>query len=194
MGSLRDDAPGRMAMMKLHALIPEGDEWYETSRHFALWTYGHVVEASEPYAILADMLDVPSGGFFRVDRFPDKPLRTARAGELSPPMRPQRYDEKWPSSNGLPRTPGWRTCSSRLGRFGIASCEMRCSTRTTRPTGRRRASRPKARRTRTTGARLPRSARDLAPGVPSGIQGADDRTGSGARRARDKRKRNCDGA
>lgn len=82
------------AMMKLHALIPEGDEWYETSRHLALWTYGHVVEASEPYAILADMLDIASGGFFRVDRFPDKPIRAARPGELSPPMRPQRYDEK----------------------------------------------------------------------------------------------------
>ncbi len=82
------------AMMKLHALIPDGDEWYETSRHLALWTYGHVVEASEPYAILADMLDIASGGFFRADRFPDKPLRPARQGELWPPKRPQRYDEK----------------------------------------------------------------------------------------------------
>ena len=82
------------AMMQLHALIPEDDEWYETSRHLALWTYGHIVEASEPYAILADMLDIAGGGFFRVDRFPDKPLRAARPGELSPPKRPQRYDEK----------------------------------------------------------------------------------------------------
>jgi hypothetical protein len=38
------------AMQTLHSLIPEGDEWYETSRHLALWTYGHVIEASEPYA------------------------------------------------------------------------------------------------------------------------------------------------
>ena len=82
------------AMMKLHALIPEGDEWYETSRHLALWSYGHVVEASEPYAILADMLDIASGGFFRVDRFPDKPLHAAHPAGLSAPKRPQRYDEK----------------------------------------------------------------------------------------------------
>lgn len=82
------------AMMKLHAFIPVGDEWYETSRHLALWTYGHVVEASEPYAMVADMLDIAGGGLFHVHRFPDKPLRPPRPGELWPPKWPQRYDEK----------------------------------------------------------------------------------------------------
>jgi hypothetical protein len=82
------------AMQKLHALIPEGDEWYETSRHLALWTYGHVVEASEPYAMLADLLDIAGGGSSLGVRFPDVPLRPARAGELRPPTRPQRHDEK----------------------------------------------------------------------------------------------------
>jgi hypothetical protein len=82
------------AMQKLHALIPEGDEWHEMSRHLALWTYGHVVEASEPYAMLADLLDIAGGGSFQGIRFPDVPLRQARAGELRPPARPQRRDEK----------------------------------------------------------------------------------------------------
>jgi len=82
------------AMQKLHGLIPEGDEWYETSRHLALWTYGHVVEASEPYAVLADLLDIAAGGYFQGVRFPDVPIRQARQGELRPPTRPQRHDEK----------------------------------------------------------------------------------------------------
>lgn len=82
------------AMQKLHGLIPEGDEWYETSRHLALWTYGHVVEASEPYAMLADLLDIAGGGYFQGVRFPDVPIRRARQRELRPPTRPQRHDEK----------------------------------------------------------------------------------------------------
>lgn len=82
------------AMQKLHGLIPEGDEWYETSRHLAVWTYGHVVEASEPYAMLADLLDIASGGSFQGVRFPEVQLRQARAGEVQPPTRLQRHDEK----------------------------------------------------------------------------------------------------
>lgn len=68
------------AMMKLHTVIPAGDEWYETSRHLALWTWGHVVEASEPYAIVADMLHIANGGFYMPYRFPQAP--------------PPRHDEK----------------------------------------------------------------------------------------------------
>lgn len=82
------------AMQTLHALIPGSDDWYETSRHLALWTYGHVVEASEPYAMLADLLHIANGGYFQGMRFPDVPLRRGRQGELRPPMRPQRRDEK----------------------------------------------------------------------------------------------------
>jgi hypothetical protein len=75
-------------IQKLHALIPKGDEWYETSRHLALWTYGHVVEAAEPYAMLADILDVAGGGQYVVPgfRFPDVPTKYG--------TRPQRRDEK----------------------------------------------------------------------------------------------------
>jgi hypothetical protein len=70
------------SMLQLHALIPEGDEYYEMSRHLALWTYGHIVEASEPYAILGDMLDIASGGrFMGAMRFPDVPERKPKQGE-----------------------------------------------------------------------------------------------------------------
>jgi hypothetical protein len=86
------------AMVRLHDVIPEGAGDHETSRHLALWTYGHVIEASEPPAMLADMLDIADGGFFQGNRFPDVPLRkNPKPGELFIPTRPQRFvDEKLP--------------------------------------------------------------------------------------------------
>jgi hypothetical protein len=81
------------AMMKLHAIIPQGDEWYETSRHLALWTYLHAVEASEPYAMLADLLDIANGGWAHGIRFPDVPWGRIRANGTQA-TRPQRRDEK----------------------------------------------------------------------------------------------------
>lgn len=40
------------------------------ARHLALWIYGHILEASEPYELLANLIDVSSGGRFKVERFP----------------------------------------------------------------------------------------------------------------------------
>lgn len=92
-------------MEQLHAHIPEADEHYETSRHLALWTYGHIIEASEPYAILGDMLDIAGGGWFMApSRFPDVPIRRPREGESESmiPRRPQRFlDEKLPELERL---------------------------------------------------------------------------------------------
>jgi hypothetical protein len=50
-------------MIELHARIPaaETPENYAASRHLALWTYGHIIEASAPYAVIADMLDISRG-------------------------------------------------------------------------------------------------------------------------------------
>jgi hypothetical protein len=49
------------AARELHELIPAGDEHFEKARHLQLWTYGHIVEASEPYAMLANLLDIIRG-------------------------------------------------------------------------------------------------------------------------------------
>jgi hypothetical protein len=46
-GPVRNDRASGSAMVRLHAQIPDGDEEYETSRHLALWTYGHTIEVSE---------------------------------------------------------------------------------------------------------------------------------------------------
>lgn len=87
------------AMVGLHDLIPTGDQHYETSRHLALWTYGHIVEASEPPAMLADMLHIADGGWFMPLRFADVPVRKPKPGEdeFAVPRRPMRFqDEKLP--------------------------------------------------------------------------------------------------
>jgi hypothetical protein len=97
-------------MQQLHAMIPSGDEHYETSRHLALWTYGHIIEASEPYAILGDMLHIAGGGWFKgAMRFPDVPARKPRKGENEwhIPKRPQRFlDEKLPELERLAEAVG----------------------------------------------------------------------------------------
>ena len=89
------------AVRRLHELIPGDDDWsnFETARHLELWVYGHIIEASEPYAILADMLHVSDGGFFMPYRFPDKELR-AREGEIRP-KRPWFFSEKLPVLEAL---------------------------------------------------------------------------------------------
>lgn len=45
----------------------------EAADHLALWLYGHIVEASEPYELLANLVDVANGGHFNlVSHFPRK--------------------------------------------------------------------------------------------------------------------------
>jgi hypothetical protein len=59
--------PGVVA---LQSALPDRPHTFETARHLQLWIWGHIVEASEPYSILANLLDVGSGGRFQAFRFP----------------------------------------------------------------------------------------------------------------------------
>jgi hypothetical protein len=72
------------ALVKLHQANQEAD----SARHLGLWIYGHIVEASEPYELLANLLDVANGGRFLVDRFPRV------GGTATRPGRPQSPGEK----------------------------------------------------------------------------------------------------
>lgn len=56
------------------------------ARHLELWMYGHMVEASEPYELIANLIEVASGGRWSGWRFPmvGKPPR----------LRPQSPGEK----------------------------------------------------------------------------------------------------
>jgi hypothetical protein len=58
----------------------------EPSRHLALWLYGHIMEASEPYEFLANLIDIGVGGRFGAERFPP------HAG--GSPLSPQRKIEQ----------------------------------------------------------------------------------------------------
>jgi hypothetical protein len=69
--------------------------------------YGHIIEASEPYAILADMLYIAAGGYFMPYRFPEKPLGGKKAaGQALPPTRPQFFSEKLPQIEALAEAAG----------------------------------------------------------------------------------------
>lgn len=57
-----------------------GDINEEAARHLALWLYGHIMEASEPYEFLANLIAVATGGRFIVERFPPR----ANGAPLSP--------------------------------------------------------------------------------------------------------------
>lgn len=53
----------------IRSLIPTADAWAQ--RHLALWVYGHIMEASEPYEMLANMVAIGSGESFHPSRFED---------------------------------------------------------------------------------------------------------------------------
>lgn len=48
--------------------------------HLRLWIYGHIIEASEPYELVANLLDICGGGTFVVAQFPDRSGRPESPG------------------------------------------------------------------------------------------------------------------
>ena len=60
------------AMYRVHDHIVKAGE-IEAAQHLGLWLYGHIVEASEPYELLANLVDVANGGEFLFNRFPPHP-------------------------------------------------------------------------------------------------------------------------
>jgi hypothetical protein len=83
------------AMVEVHSeLVAPDERHFEVAKHLELWTYGHIIEASEPYAILADMLHIANGGFFMPGRFPEKPIYPPTDRRPNPPTRPQFFREK----------------------------------------------------------------------------------------------------
>ena len=50
-------------------------------RHLSLWIYLHIIEASEPYEILANLLGVIAGERFHISRFPPRGKKPQSPGE-----------------------------------------------------------------------------------------------------------------
>lgn len=44
---------------------------FDRIRHIYLWLYGHIIEASEPYEILANLINVISARRYSIENFPD---------------------------------------------------------------------------------------------------------------------------
>ena len=51
-------------MVSLHARLAALPEGSKIARHLALWLYGHIVEAFEPYELIANLLEVAGGGHY----------------------------------------------------------------------------------------------------------------------------------
>lgn len=58
-------------------------ESYEASRHLALFMYCHIYEASEPYELLSNLIDVATGGRFKTQRFPRSIMPTRKIERLA---------------------------------------------------------------------------------------------------------------
>ena len=44
---------------------------FEKQRNLSLWLYGHIIEASQPYEITANLITIIEGGRFNITNFPD---------------------------------------------------------------------------------------------------------------------------
>jgi len=62
----------------------------EANRDLALWLYGHIMEASEPYEFLANLIDVAVGGRFLGERFPPH----SNGAPLSPQIKISRLTKQ----------------------------------------------------------------------------------------------------
>lgn len=55
-------------MMKMRRKVKD----YETRTHLYLWLYGHIIEAAEPYEIIANLIHIIAGRRFHPENFPNK--------------------------------------------------------------------------------------------------------------------------
>lgn len=76
-------------MQRLHAKAN-----YEAAAHLSLWLYGHIVEASEPYEMLANMLNIASGDRWHSINFPDRTRQNGSTIALSPSEKIQQLTAK----------------------------------------------------------------------------------------------------
>lgn len=55
---------------------------WETQKNLLLWLYGHIVEASEPYEMLSNLIDISMGGCYSISQFsPHKRGKPKSPGE-----------------------------------------------------------------------------------------------------------------
>lgn len=67
-----------------------------------LWVYGHIIEASEPYETIANMLNILNGQGYRPWNFPKKKINHGKDYINQSPSEKIRYLEKMATSLGMP--------------------------------------------------------------------------------------------
>jgi hypothetical protein len=70
------------AFSRIGALLQVMDD-FQTRRHLELWLYGHMVEATEPHGLIANMLGVALGERYRPQPFPPKRSRGGTTADLT---------------------------------------------------------------------------------------------------------------
>lgn len=77
------------AFSRIGAIVRTTDD-FRTRRHLELWLYGHMVEATEPHGLIANMLVIANGGRYSPQPFPPKKSKGGVAVELTPGERIRR--------------------------------------------------------------------------------------------------------
>jgi hypothetical protein len=67
------------AIGQMRAVHQKVESFY-AARHLQLWIYGHIVEASEPYEILSNLIAISQGDTFNITRFPPQSGRPQSPG------------------------------------------------------------------------------------------------------------------
>lgn len=84
---------------------------FRTRRHLELWLYGHMLEATEPHGLIANMLTIASGGRYSPQPFPPKLSKGGAAVDLTPGERIRRIvnlsKEVGLPDTSLPLTESW---------------------------------------------------------------------------------------
>jgi hypothetical protein len=107
------------ALVKIHETI-QGTE-PEPARHLRLWIYGHIVEAAEPYELLANLLDIAKGGRFYAERF--RPVG-GTATRLGRPQNPGRKIDQIAKIAEAVGFPGPRCRSEKSGIVNSATADF----------------------------------------------------------------------
>jgi hypothetical protein len=74
------EAISQMRAIHQKIAIDETIESFYAARHLRLWIYGHIVEASEPYEMLANLIAISQGETFNTTRFPPRNGRPQSPG------------------------------------------------------------------------------------------------------------------
>lgn len=77
------------AFARIGAIVRTTDD-FRTRRHLELWLYGHMLEATEPHGIIANMLAIAAGGRYEPQPFPPKRSKGGMAVDLTPGERIRR--------------------------------------------------------------------------------------------------------